>query len=132
MSPLRRLFVALLALAGALAWGPPVVLALCLSGGTCTAHGAKRAEVPPCCRKAPEKGPAVESDRASTCCGCCTKVHVGLAVDGGGMRVETPVAPPTSSPSVVIAAPAAGDGFVAPRAPSAPRAPPEKVLPLRI
>ena len=131
MSPLRRLLVAALALAGALVWGPPVVLAICLSGGHCGMHMQKKAEVPPCCRKAPEKGPSVASDHAA-CCGCCAKVHVGLAVDGGGMRVDTPVAPPVQAPSAVIAAPAAADGFVAPAAPLAPRPPPDRVLPLRI
>jgi hypothetical protein len=133
MSPLRRLFVAALALAGALSWGPPAVVAVCLRGGVCATAGTRSpVEAPSCCRKAPESGPSVAPEAPEDdCCGCCTSVRVGMGIDGPVVRVETPVPPPAPAASAIAFEPPAA--FVVPAAaPPAPRAPPEKVLPLRI
>ncbi len=134
MSPLRRLMVAALALAGALCWGPPAVLAVCLGGGACGMSALPEDDVAPsCCAKTAEQGSSVSTlDPAGACCGCCTTVRVGMGVDGPEARLPSPVPPPAPAPALLLPAFDSPDAFVPPASPAAPRAPPEKVLPLRI
>jgi hypothetical protein len=137
MSLLRRLAVAVLALAGSLVWGPPTVLAVCLGRGDCTMTSpGTPATTSTCCverASAPAGLEAAPEAPARACCGCCVTLRVGTGVDGTPARekVEAPVLPHLDAPSTVLAAPdlddAAPVAFVAP-----PRSSPDRRLPLRI
>jgi len=134
MNLLRNLLVAFLAFAGALSWGPPTMLQVCLGRGGCAMSAPTRGDLPACCRRAPVKsGDAVNAGPAShgPCCGCCASVKVGQGLDGGTVPVETVVPPPARSDAVVAALPST-DAVPAAALRAAPRAPPERVLPLRI
>jgi hypothetical protein len=126
MSPLSRLLIAVLALSGALSWGPPTVLGICLDRGTCTM------DRPSCCDPATPEGPSVSTEEPpGDCCSCCTKVHVGLGLDGVGPRADVPVAPAPPTATRAFASPETKEQAPAfATLPSLP--PPEKVLPLRI
>jgi hypothetical protein len=138
MAAIRNLIAVVLALAGSLAWGPPTVLAVCLGRGTCAMAAAKRAGALPCCRIRAAEAPAPRAPQASAegapraCCGCCSNVRLGTGLDGGRSRVETPVAPSFAAPLPCIVAPALAGEVLASSGPAAPRAPPDRLLPLRI
>lgn len=138
MAAIRNLIVVVLALAGALAWGPPTMLAVCLGRGTCVMTAPKHAETAPCCRAGADEAPGSQAPKVSAdacdlgCCGCCTTVRVGTGLDGGRPLVETPVPPSFLAATRCIAAPAPADAVVAFAETAVPRAPPERLLPLRI